>query len=367
MKSIDLCTLLALALSGLGLQACVLPPDRALQLADRPDLSSATDAAVPTDAAVTTDAAADVDQGPGDLGVDPDLSTARDAEPATDTVPGADVSTPGDAAPVTDASAPSPDAERPIVAGHVRLEPGVFTMGSPPNEPGRVDGRETAHAVTLTLPFYFKLTEVTQAEWRAVMNTAPSSFAACGADCPVEQTSWYDAVDYCNALSAREGLAPCYDAARQFAGRGCKGYRLPTEAEWEFAARAGTQTAFYRGPITVAGEGCTPADPNLAPAAWYCGNAEGRTHLVGTRAPNAWGVHDVLGNVNEWVHDVFDPGYGRAAMPATDPLGPANGAERVVRGGSWLVHANAARSAFRSRGAPETRNDRIGFRTARWE
>jgi formylglycine-generating enzyme required for sulfatase activity len=242
--------------------------------------------------------------------------------------------------------------------GYVRIEPGVFTMGSPAGELGR-EPSESQHRVTITRAFLMKTTEVTQAEWQAVMGNNPSSFAACGANCPVEQVSSNDAVDYVNRLSDAAGLARCYDANRAFAGLACLGYRLPTEAEWEYAARAGTQTAYHTGVNT---QTTCVNDPNLNLAGWYCGNAANTTHPVGQKQVNAWGLYDMHGNVWEWVED------GVAIYPAgaaVDPVDPAAGGFRVIRGGSWNYSAQDARAASRSNNTPDGRNNRIGFRPAR--
>jgi formylglycine-generating enzyme required for sulfatase activity len=240
----------------------------------------------------------------------------------------------------------------------VRIEPGAFTMGSPAGELGNAAGAETQHRVTITRAFALKTTEVTQAEWRAVMGYNPSGFRNCGDTCPVERVSWFDAVDYVNRLSNAAGLASCYDANRAFAGLGCLGYRLPTEAEWEYAARAGAMTAFHTGDITQ--QGCD--DPNADAAGWYCGNSRDTTHPVGEKQPNAWGLHDMHGNVFEWVHDWY------AAYPAgaaVDPLGPAAGGDRVSRGGRWSSSARNARAAFRYSRDPRDRLSDIGIRPAR--
>jgi formylglycine-generating enzyme required for sulfatase activity len=244
----------------------------------------------------------------------------------------------------------------------VRIEPGEFTMGSPEDELGR-DDDETQHRVTITRAFSLKATEVTQAEWRAVMGTAPSYFTNCGDTCPVEQVSWFDAVDYANRLSDAEGLARCYadDAERTFAGLDCAGYRLPTEAEWEYAARAGTVTAFHTGDVTQPYD-CDPVDPNLDAAGWYCGNAGSTTHPVGEKQPNAWGLYDMHGNVWEWVHDWYGD---YPAGDVVDPLGAAAGFNRVVRGGSWDTDALFARAASRSGLNPDFRFNYYGFRPAR--
>ena len=160
-----------------------------------------------------------------------------------------------------------------------------------------------------------------------------------------------------------EGLPRCYadDDGRTFAGLDCQGYRLPTEAEWEYAARAGTQTAFYTGEITQTD--CDTVDPNLNAAGWYCGNAGGATHPVGQKQPNAWGLYDMHGNVWEWVHD-WDGDY--PAGDAVDPLGPAAGDNRVRRGGLWLSDAQYARAAFRNSLNPDNGSaNALGFRPAR--
>ena len=253
------------------------------------------------------------------------------------------------------ASEPATD----VPPGFVRIEPGVFTMGSPADEHGGC-WRQTQHPVTLTRAFAVKATEVTQAEWQAVMGSNPSGFVDCGGDCPVENVNWNDAVDYCNALSAQQGLAPCYDAARSFSGFACEGYRLPTEAEWEYAARAGTQTALSTGDI--AHPECRPLDPNLDAAGWYCGNSGETTHPVGAKQANAWGLYDMHGNVWEWVQD-WDGAVREDA--ALDPLGPADGFSRGVRGGAWDRDARDACSAARGGDTLEDRNDTIGFRPVR--
>ncbi len=230
------------------------------------------------------------------------------------------------------------------VGGWVRIEPGAFTMGSPGSEEGR-DLSEEQHKVTITRGFWLKPTEVTQGEWTAVMGSNPSNYTACGSTCPVEQVSWNDAVAYCNKLSERENLQQCYVGER-FVGLGCTGYRLPTEAEWEYAARAGTTGARH-------GE--------VGAVAWYDGNSNSTTHPVGQKQANAWGLHDMLGNVWEWTSDWYD-GYSGAAR---DPVGPDSGQYRVIRGGGWALVAADVRSAYRNGGEPGNRADNIGFRPAR--
>jgi formylglycine-generating enzyme required for sulfatase activity len=202
---------------------------------------------------------------------------------------------------------------------------------------------EPEHSATITRAYCMKATEVTQGEWQAVMGSNPSEFKNCGANCPVEQVNWDDAVGYANALSRRAGLPECY-AGSTFTGLTCTGYRLPTEAEWEYAARAGTTSGAY--------------GIDLDSAAWYTGNAAVSyagaydcsdwfqkqfpsgtcgTHPVRQKHPNAWGLSDMLGNVGEWTGDW----YGEYSGAVTDPTGPATGYARVVRGGSWMTGARS--------------------------
>jgi len=257
-------------------------------------------------------------------------------------------------------------------AGYVRIEPGTFRMGSSEGEKGR-GSDETQHEVELTYAFMMKATEVTQGEWRALMGSNPSHFDSCGTRCPVEQVSWYEAVAYANAVSKEQGVERCYkDGSQDYDGssaRGkktpswpkglsCEGYRLPTEAEWEYAARAGTTTAFHTGRITQP----TGRDPNLNRAGWYDENSGSKTHPVGQKAANAWGLYDMHGNVYEWVWDWYDD-YGSGKQ--TDPVGPSSGTLRVRRGGSWYYGAGFCRSAVPNASTPGYRDDVLGFRLSR--
>ena len=241
--------------------------------------------------------------------------------------------------------------------GFVLIEPGTFTMGSPTHELGR-NSNEVQHEVTLTRPFFLAETEVTQAQWLAVMGTSPSYFAGCD-ECPVEQVTWYDAVDYCNALSALESLDPAYEVNGTNVSwdQSANGYRLPTESEWEYACRAGSATAFYNGGIS---ETNCNLDPNLDQIGWYCGNASSKTHDAGQKLPNAWGLYDMSGNVREWCWDW----YGAYPGPVTDPVGPDSGARRVLRGGSWSSIARGCRSAYRDNFDPDYRYHLLGLRPA---
>jgi len=253
----------------------------------------------------------------------------------------------------------------PKTAGYVLVEKGKFEMGSPTSEEGRYDA-ETQHTVTLTRSFYLKATEVTQGEWRALMGNNPSSFSSCGDDCPVEQVSWYDALAYSNALSRLEGSKECYDLSGCSGTPGkkgyscpddlsfklsCEGYRLPTEAEWEYAARAGTGTRFSSG----------DAESDLGKAGWYEGNSGSKTHAVGQKAANAWGLYDMHGNVWEWTWDW----YGDYPSKATDPVGGKTGSGRVLRGGGWGSGARGCRAAIRGYYSPSYRGGLLGFRPVR--
>jgi len=158
------------------------------------------------------------------------------------------------------------------------------------------------------------------------------------------------------------GLAECYGGTgttRTFLGLSCRGFRLPTEAEWEYAARAGSLTSTYNGNVP-AGYTCN-ADAVLTPIAWYCGNSGNRTQPVRQKQANAWGLYDMLGNVWEWTHDW----YGAYGGAATDPVGPSTGSSRVIRGGSWGNGAARCRAAFRIDFDPGGRYGYLGFRPAR--
>ncbi len=234
-------------------------------------------------------------------------------------------------------------------------------MGSPTGEDGREDD-EFQHSVTITRAYCMKATEVTQGEWQAVMGSNPSEFKSCGANCPVEQVNWDDAVGYANALSRREGLPECYAgstftgyAGSTFTGITCTGYRLPTEAEWEYAARAGTTAATYGKLDSVAWvstESAISRDYVKAPST---------THPVRQKLPNAWGLYDMLGNVSEWTNDWSGTCPGRV----TDPLGAGTGSYRVIRGGSWNDDALRVDVEARNGFAPDYRSYYLGFRLAR--
>ena len=252
--------------------------------------------------------------------------------------------------------------------GMIPLNPGNFLMGSPAGELGSSDEERPQHQVTLSSqfgalqPFEIAATEVTQYLWRAVMGgNNPSWFAPCD-DCPVERVSFYDILRFCNELSARQGLPKAYRETQWgwIWDPDSTGYRLPTEAEWEFACRAGSQTALSNG--EVGGVACW-RDPTLDQMGWFCGNAGGETHPVAGKTPNAWGLYDMHGNVWEWVWDLYGP-YSSAAEE--NPTGPAQGSFQVIRGGSWLYGIRRCRSAYRYRASPGSVSSDLGFRIARF-
>ena len=223
----------------------------------------------------------------------------------------------------------------------ILLPAGTFTMGSPFSEPGRLDDEGPQHQVTLTQPFYMQQTEVTQAQWEKVMGSNPSYFSGCPT-CPVEQVSWDDVQKFIAKMNAL--------------GEGT--YSLPTEAQWEYGARAGSTTAFYNGAITELSCGL---DPNLNAIGWYCYNSDCKTHPVGQKTPNAWGLYDMTGNVWEWCSDWWGYSY-YSLSPSVDPPGPATGSSRVIRGGGWGHDAQRCRAAYRSYDPPDRGSYGLGFR-----
>ena len=210
---------------------------------------------------------------------------------------------------------------------------GTFMMGSPEGE-GKRENVETQHKVTISKAFYMQTTEVTQGQWKALMNTEPwkgkqsriGTSVKEGPNYPASYVNWDNAVEFCKKLSAKEG----------------KKYRLPTEAEWEYACRAGAKTTWSFG----------NDKKTLGDYAWYEANAvespEQYAHQVGLKKPNAWGLHDMHGNLFEWCHDYFGKDYYQQS-PEKDPTGPESGRLRILRGGSWYHGPHFTRSALRGR------------------
>jgi len=224
----------------------------------------------------------------------------------------------------------------------VLIQPGTFVMGSPEGETGRYSD-EVQHNVTLTQKYYLQTTEITQGQWKAVMGSNPSYFSSCGDDCPVEHVSWEDAQEFIEKLNLHENV---------------NRYRLPTEAQWEYAARAGSTTALANGNLAVTG--CS-LDTNLNAIGWYCGNAD-KTHQVAQKQPNAWGLYDMHGNVSEWCQDLYG---SYPDISVTDPGGASSGLNRVRRGGSWRNNARSCRSAGHGRSRLGYRSDDLGLRLSR--
>jgi formylglycine-generating enzyme required for sulfatase activity len=273
----------------------------------------------------------------------------------------------------------------------LHISGGTFTMGSPYVEFNRFEN-ETQHKVTLS-GFSIARYPVTVGEFRQFVNqtgyrtTAETSGGGKtlvnniwqqrqdinwknpsfqqSDDCPVVEVSWFDAINYCNWLSAKEGLVPAYRIQDRVVSwnRNANGYRLPTEAEWECVCRAGTTTPFFTG------MNITTDQANYDGSKPYMNNPPGilrnRTLPVGSFAPNPWGVYDMHGNVGEWCWDWFDNNYTR--NDAVDPQGPPNGRERSYRGGGFLYDAQYIRSAVRDHDPPDYCNTILGFRLARSE
>jgi formylglycine-generating enzyme required for sulfatase activity len=263
------------------------------------------------------------------------------------------------------------------------VEGGSFEMGSFRESGRRPD--ETLHGVKITKPYLLGAYEVTQDEYERVMKVNPSAFAATGANkdkvagkdtsrFPVEGVTWFDAAEFCNRLSRLDGYEPYYkfaDVRRD--GRSIvaatvtpshsNGYRLPTEAEWEFACRATTRTRFSFGYSNTGKE----ANLRPGPATGY-GSAPNwpypdRTTQVGSYPANPWGLYDLHGNAGEWCGDWYERDYPNSTV--ADPTGPGDGTHRVVRGGSWMVNELSGRSASRYFLPPGDAKDTTGFRVAR--
>lgn len=288
-----------------------------------------------------------------------------------------------------------------------RIEPGCFIMGAPPNEWGRGAVNSDQVQVTLTRPFWLGRTEVTRAEWdasglpRPVLKQLNGESECLEGDCPQGNATFYEMLAYANRLSEQASLEPCYlldgtactgdintndyqcPAVRINADSPyeCEGYRLPMEAEWEYAARAGTRTAFPSGPITPQQDSDCYFDAALDAIGWYCMNAKAQAQRVAQKPPNAWGLHDMHGNLTERVNDIYGSwgyltgSYGDLTSPLTDPTGAQNRPAdltssleypwRVSRGGTHRAPAMNANSSWRHSYSDSSSASTIGFRIAR--
>ncbi len=290
--------------------------------------------------------------------------------------------------------------------GLVPVAGGSFLMGSPPDEPYRYGDLETQHGVTLTRPFGIGATEVTSqsyadlAQWACDQGLATiwesslldamdgstvellrlgvdgsgityhdGALVSQNPDEPVTWITWYGAAAYCDWRSLQENLTRAYDHASWICNDGdpygAAGYRLPTEAEWEYACRAGSRLAFANGPLTQ--RTCEPPDQNLNVLGWYCGNSDGGPQRIAAKNPNRWGLYDLHGNVLEWCNDWLAT-YGETeidpAGPPADP-DPFGHGHRVARGGGWYYYPRYCRSAYRDHGAPGHASQHVGFRCVR--
>jgi formylglycine-generating enzyme required for sulfatase activity len=238
----------------------------------------------------------------------------------------------------------STESVRYVSANMVRVEGGTFQMGG-------IDGdsdEKPVHTVTVK-SFYMGRTEVSQKEWQEIMGNDPSYFK--GDNLPVEQVNWYEAVEYCNRLSLKEGLSPAYQGSGNHivCDFNASGYRLPTEAEWEYAARGGNRDAMayeYSGGNSV------------DPVAWYNENSDS-SHPVGMKQPNSQGLYDMSGNVWEWCWDWYG---SYSSESQADPTGASSGNGRVRRSGGWYGSAANVRAANRDSGTPWYRSNNLGFR-----
>jgi formylglycine-generating enzyme required for sulfatase activity len=237
---------------------------------------------------------------------------------------------------------PTPPFQTTVPAGFVKVDGGTFTMGE----------GASAHQVTVS-SYYMDKYEVTQKEWVAVMGTNPSRWK--GENLPVETVSWQDAVEYCNKRSVKESLTPAYHES----GNGivcdlkASGYRLPTEAEWEYAVKGGNKDFMAY----------EYAESNSVEAVgWHSGDSGNQTHPVGMKQANGLGLYDMSGNVWEWCWDWFGA-YGTGTQ--TDPMGASSGSYRMLRGGGWIINGQYLRSALRLSLTPSSRNLNVGFRLLR--
>ena len=240
----------------------------------------------------------------------------------------------------------------------IRIPAGSFQMSGPAWE-GIISSTHYQRQVTITRPFLISKTEITQRLWLQVMGRKAGFFNECGDKNPVETVSWYEAVEFCNRLSDMDGLNPCYLInGDDVAWTSCTGYRLPTEAEWEYAARGGSVEQFNTpeqetiNASEMLPKECTKCKANMGPK------------IVGCSPPNKFGLQDMIGNVFEWCWDWYEEDPD--SQPKIDPEGPASGKRHVIRGGGWCEPAPSCQSADRLTPSPHMRSNDLGFRVVRF-
>ncbi|ETR74247.1 MAG: sulfatase modifying factor 1 precursor [Candidatus Magnetoglobus multicellularis str. Araruama] len=225
----------------------------------------------------------------------------------------------------------------------VWIPEGTYMMGG--NYISGPGMNETIHKVTLSKGFYLQATEVTQGQWKSILGSNPTYFSTCGDNCPVSNVSWNDVQEFIELLNSK----------------GDKKYRLPTEAEWEYAARAGTTSSFSNGKSVNLSYNCE-FDSNLDEIAWYCGNSDITTYPVAQKKPNNWGLYDMHGNVAEWCQDWYsDYPEEHVTDPVATEIWPSMGG-KILRGGGWNSNAFSCRSASRHLYPPDHPGESFGFR-----
>ncbi|MDR1385283.1 MAG: formylglycine-generating enzyme family protein [Planctomycetaceae bacterium] len=249
----------------------------------------------------------------------------------------------------------------------LRLIPsGKFYMGSHDSDEFMRNNEHPQHRIQVTKPLFVGIYPVTQEHFSSLLGFNPSTSTDVQ-NCPVDSVTWYSAIEFCNKLSEKEGFSPYYslNATKRRASQaieeagvnilGGNGFRLPTEAEWEYACRAGSITPWCFGDLVL----------DVTHYAWYYDNAQLETHIVGEKKPNAWGLYDMHGNVMEWCYDWYNEFYYQQEQREDDPTGPMDGVARVLRGGAWQFGAEATRSAYRNSANPNSTSNVIGFRVIR--
>jgi formylglycine-generating enzyme required for sulfatase activity len=245
-------------------------------------------------------------------------------------LPGCERKTANNTPPTNSAAAQQIAASNPATnspTDMARITGGRFVMGD------KTEIDAPPHEVVVS-SFYIDKYLVTQEQYQKLMGANPSRWK--GSNNPVEQIRWSDAVKFCNQRSRLENLQPCYDLKTWKCDFAANGYRLPTEAEWEYAARAGTSTPYFFGD--------NPSE--LGKYAWFDGNAGGRPRPVGQKSPNAWGLYDICGDVWEWCNDFYKVDYYQES-PRQDPKGPDTSKTKVLRGGAWRFNAESCRCGYR--------------------